>query len=143
MFAKQAPFQFASLRRRGWIKKLVLFAAIAVLLGWFYGWLSPRLFPPEAKFGFTHGVLHGAMMPLALPALLGGRDVELFGANNTGRVYKIGYICGINLCGLIFFGAAFWKPRNIPLAAEPAPGARTHISQPRKISNTFKGPPGQ
>ena len=87
-----------------------MFLAVSLLLGWFEGWAWPRMFPKETKFGFAYGLLHGAMSPLALPTLVMGRDVEMFGANNTGRGYKIGYICGINLCGLIFFGSAFWKP---------------------------------
>jgi len=56
--------------------------------------------------------LHGALMPMALPSLVIGQDVDIFAANNSGRPYKIGYIFGINLCGLIFFGAAFWKPKK-------------------------------
>jgi hypothetical protein len=129
--------------RRTWIRKLVLLVVIAVVFGWLYGRLSPHLFPRETRFGFFAGVLHGAVMPLALPTLLEGRDVELFGANNTGRGYKIGYICGINLCGLIFFGAAFWNPRNQSCPTGPEQGTRTHISQLRKISTTSNGPPAQ
>src|SRR6185503_10546394 len=94
---------FTDLTFRDWVKKIVLFVAVAVFFGWVYGWVSPRMFPGETRFGFAHGVLHGAMLPLALPTLVMGQDVELFGTNNTGRTYKIGYICGLNLCGLIFF----------------------------------------
>ena len=92
-----------------WIKKASVFLTASLLLGWGFGWASPRMFPEGAKFGFAHGLLHGAMMPLALPALLMGETVELFGSNNTGRGYKIGYIFGVNACGLIFFGSAFWR----------------------------------
>ena len=104
--------RFADLTFRDWVKKIILFVAVAVVFGWIYGWVSLRMFPKETKFGFAHGILHGAMMPLALPTLIMGKDVELFAANNTGRGYKIGCICGINLCGLIFFGSAFWKPKK-------------------------------
>lgn len=106
--------RFADLTFRDWVKKVILFVAVAVFFGWIYGWASVRMFPKETRFGFAHGVVHGAMLPLALPTLVMGRDVELFGANNTGRTYKIGYICGLNLCGLIFFGSAFWKPKPKP-----------------------------
>src|SRR2546426_191911 len=98
MPATQAPVRFAGLNLRRSIKKVVVFLAVSVLLGWFYGWTSSRMLPKETKFGFAHGLLHGAMMPLALPTLVMGRDVEMFGTNNTDRGYKIGYICGINLC---------------------------------------------
>lgn len=55
-------------------------------------------------------MLHGALMPMALPTLVMDKDVEIFDSNNDGRFYKIGYIVGINLCGLIFFGSIFWNP---------------------------------
>jgi hypothetical protein len=51
------------------------------------------------------------MMPISLPTLLLGKDVTIYATENTGRGYKIGYICGINLCGLIFFGVAFSRPK--------------------------------
>ncbi len=106
----QAPGRFAGLSIRDWTKKVVVFLVASLLLGWLYGWASPRVFPKEAKLGFGYGMLHGALMPMALPSLLMGQYVDIFAANNSGRSYKIGYICGINLCGLIFFGSAFWKP---------------------------------
>jgi hypothetical protein len=39
-----------------------------------------------------------------------GKDVNIYSEHNTGRGYKLGYIAGINLCGLAFFGGAFWRP---------------------------------
>jgi hypothetical protein len=56
------------------------------------------------------GILHGALMPVALPSLLLGKDVPIYASASTGRIYKLGYIAGINLCGLIFFGFAFHRP---------------------------------
>jgi hypothetical protein len=88
------------------------FLVIGVVLGWLYGWAAPRLYPDETHFGFGWGMAHGACMPLALPALLMGKEVDIYAAHNTGRAYKLGYIAGINLCGLVFFGGAFWKPRR-------------------------------
>jgi hypothetical protein len=85
---------------------------VSALFGWFYGWSSPRAFPKNKNFGFAYGVLHGALMPLALPSLLLGQDVEIFAADNSGRPYKIGYICGINVCGAAFFGPLFWRPKR-------------------------------
>ena len=54
----------------------------------------------------------GALMPLALPSLLLGQNVEIYATLNSGRPYKLGYITGINLCGLLFFGSIFWRPRR-------------------------------
>lgn len=48
-------------------------------------------------------------MPGALPNLLVGNDIPIYAANNTGRTYKLGYTCGVNACGAIFFGLFFWR----------------------------------
>ena len=52
-------------------------------------------------------------MPMALPNLLVGDDVSIYAANNTGRLYKVGYIAGVNVCGLAFFGYLFWRARAL------------------------------
>lgn len=99
-------------RQKLWLKKIAYFVTASLLLGWFYGWASPRAFPRDKIKGFGYGMLHGALMPLALPSLLMGQNVEIFATDNSGRLYKIGYICGINLCGLSFFGPLFWRPKR-------------------------------
>jgi hypothetical protein len=99
-------------RRRFWLKKIAVFLFVTVLVGLFYGWASPWAFPKNKTSGFGYGMLHGAMMPIALPSLIIGKDVPIYAADNSGRTYKIGYICGINLCGLAFFGPIFWRPKN-------------------------------
>ena len=98
---------------REWLRKIVTFIVLAVVFGWIFATVSPRMFPSGQKPGFAYGLLHGGLMPMALPSLVTGRDVEIFASNNSGRGYKIGYICGINLCGLIFFGSAFWSPKKM------------------------------
>lgn len=62
--------------------------------------------------GFGRGVLHGALMPAALPNLLIGRDVTIYAPQNTGRTYKLGYTVGVNACGAIFFGISFWRVKR-------------------------------
>ena len=131
MAATNAPARFAGLTLRHWIKKAAVFLLVLVLFGWFYGWASPRAFPKERQFGFGYGALHGALMPMALPSLVMGEDVEIFAANNSGRPYKLGYIVGINLCGLVFFGSLFWKPKQKTAPAESAAPGAAHINQPR------------
>jgi len=91
------------------IATLVLFG---LALGFGYGWAASRLYAPEQSPGFGLGLLHGALMPAALPTLLMGKDVPIYAQKNTGRVYKVGYIAGINLCGTLFFGLAFARPRT-------------------------------
>ena len=44
-------------------------------------------------------------MPMALPSLVMGMDVDIFAGNNSGRPYKIGYICGINAAKEVKTGA--------------------------------------
>lgn len=92
--------------------KITTLILLGLAFGWGYGWAAPRFYGPERIPGFKLGVLHGALMPVALPTLLMGKDVPIYATNNSGRIYKIGYIAGINLCGMVFFGSAFWRPRN-------------------------------
>jgi hypothetical protein len=106
------PAVYFGLTPRQWLKKIVVFAMTIALLSWLYGWASPWAYPKDRALGFRHGALHGALMPMALPSLVTGLNVDIFASNNTGRPYKIGYIVGINVCGLLVFGSAFWKPKR-------------------------------
>jgi hypothetical protein len=62
------------------------------------------------------------MMPLTLPGLVGGQDVRIYDEDNSGRTYKIGYICGVNVCGLAFIGPLFWRPNRKPEITSASPG---------------------
>ena len=59
--------------------------------------------------GLGRGILHGAIMPLAMPGLLIGNDADIYSASNTGRSYKLGYTLGVDLCGAAFFGWSFFR----------------------------------
>jgi len=102
----------APTRREVWLTKIAIFLAISVSVGWAYSWAHANFYPEATRVGFVHGVVHGAMMPIALPSLVMGQDVKIYDENNTGRTYKLGYICGINACGLLFFGSVFWRPKR-------------------------------
>lgn len=95
------------------VRKAVTLAVVAVVFGWLFSWASPRAFSTDRTAGFGYGMLHGAMMPLALPSLVTGHDVQIYDNHNAGRLYKIGYICGVNICGLVFIGPLFWRPRPV------------------------------
>ena len=110
MSATQARDPVPRSPRRTWPRQAAVFVIVALALGWFYGWASPRVFPQDERVGFGYGMLHGGLMPMALPSLVLGQNVEIYATNNSGRAYKLGYILGINICGLIFFGSAFWRP---------------------------------
>ena len=109
---KQVHARTFPLRLKSWGKRIATLLAASVLLTGLDSWVAARAFPKDAPPGFGFGVLHGAIMPLALPSLLIGREVEIYATNNSGRSYKLGYIVGINLCGLVFFGSAFWRLGN-------------------------------
>ena len=92
--------------------KITALVVLTLLLGFVQDWMASRSYEPERVAGFRLGVVHGALMPAALPTLLMGKDVAIYAPANEGRSYKIGYILGINLCGTLFFGFAFWRPRR-------------------------------
>lgn len=131
MPATQASTRAAGSLVKKLISKAVILVTVGVVLGWVYAWASPRVYPRDVQAGFGLGLAHGGLMPMALPSLVMGKEVEIYAANNSGRAYKLGYIMGINICGLIFFGSAFWRPaksssrENVPCPAED------HMNQPR------------
>jgi hypothetical protein len=96
----------------------------SVILGWAFTWAQLKTYRADQTAGFWIGLVHGAVMPAALPCLLAGKDVPIFTANNTGRTYKVGYLFGINCCGMVFFGIGFrtnqGKQRASATGAEPA-----------------------
>ncbi|MDX1951592.1 MAG: hypothetical protein SFY81_05375 [Verrucomicrobiota bacterium] len=63
----------------------------------------------ETTAGFGRGLLHGALMPGGMPSLLLGKDVVIYATNNNGRMYKLGYTMGVNVCGALFFGYTYWR----------------------------------
>lgn len=85
---------------------------MGLILGLAYDWAVPRFYGSDKPCTFALGMLHGALMPTALPALLMGRDVPIYASGTTPQIYKIGYIAGINACGMFFFGVAFRQPKK-------------------------------
>ncbi len=102
------------------LRKALVIALVTLVFGWLYAWAAPWAYAKKQPAGFTDGLLHGAMMPLSLPSLMIGKDVPIYAVENSGRPYKIGYICGVNICGIAFIGPLFWRPRR--------PGALTSAS---------------
>lgn len=109
--SKQGPP--AAPRRRPWLRAVAAAVAVALFVGWFSGTamrLDARIRTPP---GFARGLLHGALMPLAWPGLLTGRDQEIYAQANLGRTYKLGYSLGVNVCGAVFFGWFFGRVRRL------------------------------
>lgn len=99
-------------RRGFWVLLLKRIAGIlvaGVVIATILHFVARRLHESTRPAGFGGGVLHGALMPLALPNLLAGDDVTIYAEENTGRWYKLGYTVGVNGCGLLFFGIFFWR----------------------------------
>ena len=92
--------------------KIAVLTVMAVALGLVQGWACSSTYKPDHVAGFRAGILHGMLMPAALPGLLVGQDLPIYAPNNSGRLYNIGYILGINTCGFLFFGVGFWRPRR-------------------------------
>jgi hypothetical protein len=90
------------------IFKFIVMTAFVIALAYLQGWASKNSYKAENHADFKVGLLHGFLMPAAFPGLLGGHDLPIYAPNNSGRTYKIGYILGINTCGTLFFGLAFW-----------------------------------
>lgn len=92
--------------------KIVGLVFLGIVFGTGYDWAASRFYKPGSPAGFKMGVLHGTLMPAALPALLMGKDLPIYAPENSGRFYNIGYIAGVNLCGTIFFGFGFYMPKD-------------------------------
>jgi hypothetical protein len=91
------------------LKRIFSFLLAAACLGFCMRQASVAMSKSTAPSGFGRGMLQGALMPAALPNLLVGNDVVIYASNNTGRTYKLGYTCGVNACGAVFFGWFFWR----------------------------------
>lgn len=102
----------APARRFGLSRILLRLAVIATVT---YGWawfVNRSVSSAEARrdpASFGRGMLHGALMPGAMPMLLLGKDVVIYASNNDGRLYKLGYTFGVNACGAVFFGGFYWR----------------------------------
>ncbi|MDE3066075.1 MAG: hypothetical protein KGJ60_00845 [Verrucomicrobiota bacterium] len=101
--------------------KIIGLTVLALALGLAQNWATARYYKSDRVAGFYTGILHGMLMPAALPGLLLGKDLTIYASNNSGRAYNIGYILGVNACGTLFFGLAFWQPR--PRRRDDGPSA--------------------
>jgi len=104
-------------RRPVKILRLIVRITLIIVITWGWGWVLNKSATstdarPQAA-GFGRGMLHGALMPGAMPSLLFGKDVVIYASNNNGRLYKLGYTFGVNACGAFFFGTFFYRLRKI------------------------------
>src|SRR5687767_8837821 len=98
----------ASIRVLRILRTVAGILALAFAIGWALERSASAVNRDQSRAGFGRGILHGALMPLALPNLLVGRDVPIYATENTGIPYKLGYTAGVNACGAVFFGLVFW-----------------------------------
>ena len=90
------------------ILSFVIWTTVTLLLGMGLDRMARSRTESTEPAGFALGLAHGALMPMALPALVMGRDVAIYARSNSGRPYHFGYVLGVNVCGAIFFGWSFW-----------------------------------
>jgi hypothetical protein len=91
------------------LRRVAGLVVAGIIIGLILHFIAGRVHDASAPNGFKAGLLHGALMPLALPNLAVGDDVTIYAPSNTGRLYKLGYTVGVNGCGLLFFGLFFWR----------------------------------
>jgi hypothetical protein len=91
------------------LPRLLGILLLAIAFGVVVSRVSAHMARSHEPAGFTRGILQGALMPMSLPNLLVGRDVNIYSEKNTGVTYKLGYTSGVNGCGALFFGFLFWR----------------------------------
>ena len=96
-------------RARRILQRILWFLLVAAVAGTVVGYVTRVSNAVPGPAGFGRGVLHGALMPAAMPNLIIGRDVTIYAIPNTGIGYKLGYTMGVNGCGAVFFGIFFWR----------------------------------
>jgi uncharacterized transporter YbjL len=93
-------------------RQVIVFLILMVVMARVLGALGNMTRNNPAPAGLGRGMLDGALMPLAMPALATGHDVPIYAANNSGRTYKLGYTLGVNICGAFFFGMTYFRVRR-------------------------------
>jgi hypothetical protein len=93
-------------------RSLAFFFLLAFTVGWVLNRVANGLEGSPRPAGFVRGMIQGALMPMAMPNLLVGKDLTIYALNNTGVPYKLGYTAGTNTAGAVFFGAFFWRVRR-------------------------------
>lgn len=105
--------------------KLALRLLLIIVITYGFGWVLNRSATASNNrseaAGFGRGMLHGALMPGAMPSLLLGKDVEIYSSNNNGRLYKLGYTFGVNAMGAFFFGSFYLRLNRWRKASRSAP----------------------
>jgi hypothetical protein len=99
--------------------RVIIFLLLAFAIGAILNRVADSLERNARPAGFSRGVLQGALMPMALPNLLVGRDVTIYSHVNTGVKYKLGYTTGVNACGAVFFGVLYWRVSRWRSAKRP------------------------
>lgn len=113
MDASAPPAPQPQKARRPFGSRLLGFLAVAWVVGLILENSTKLIYETEKPAGFGRGLLHGAIMPLAMPNLMVGRDMTIYSPVNTGRTYKLGFTVGVNGCGLLFFGFFFWRVKRL------------------------------
>jgi hypothetical protein len=98
------------------LARIAMIIVVTYAFGWVLNKSASAANASDKPAGFGRGMIHGALMPGAMPSLLFGKDVVIYSSNNNGRMYKLGYTCGVNAAGAFFFGSFYlrvsrWRKR--------------------------------
>lgn len=104
----------------GWLLRAIVVVVLAFAIGAVLNRVAASIESRDQPAGFGRGVIQGALMPMAMPNLLLGRDVVIYSANNSGVAYKLGYTVGVNGCGALFFGVLYWRILRWRSRAKPS-----------------------
>jgi ABC-type spermidine/putrescine transport system permease subunit II len=99
-------------RLGGIVYRVAVIALIAFVIGFVLNTIAANLQRGDRPANFFRGMVQGALMPMSMPNLVVGKDVNIYSVNNTGITYKLGYTLGTNTCGALFFGVFFWRIRR-------------------------------
>jgi len=98
--------------RPWWLRlaiRLLTLIAVGFIIGTILNRVSDTLSKNPKPAGFVRGMVQGALMPMAMPNLLFGRDITIYSNQNSGVPYKLGYTAGVNVAGIVCFGFFFWR----------------------------------
>ncbi|HVY70181.1 MAG TPA: hypothetical protein VHH73_09655, partial [Verrucomicrobiae bacterium] len=95
MMAEPSVNRTSSVFLRVVARQILVFLVLTVVMASTLNALGNMSRNSAEPAGLGRGILDGALMPLAMPALLTGNDVPIYAANNSGRTYKLGYTAGV------------------------------------------------
>lgn len=77
------------------IKKSLFWAGLLLVTAMLTS-CAPAYYSPQ-QYGFLYGLLHGAILPIAIVGKIFGMDHNLYALNNSGFWYWLAYFLGLTV----------------------------------------------